>query len=85
MVRPSDPLERFSGDPAGGPELDFHNVLNLAKKQPARLTLLSRLLSNGNYVTRQMRHGPKISFEMVARSEGFEPPTLGSEDRCSIH
>jgi hypothetical protein len=20
-----------------------------------------------------------------ARSEGFEPPTLGSEDRCSIH
>ncbi len=21
----------------------------------------------------------------LARSEGFEPPTLGSEDQCSIH
>ena len=24
------------------------------------------------------------SFERVAHPEGFEPPTLGSEDRCSI-
>ena len=27
----------------------------------------------------------EFSFVFLARLEGFEPTTLGSEDRCSIH
>ena len=28
---------------------------------------------------------PSEVLEKLARLEGLEPPTLGSEDRCSIH
>ena len=32
---------------------------------------------------RSLRTNNRLTF--LARLKGFEPPTLGSEDRCSVH
>ena len=75
-LQPRNACHAPAGSPGDGrdPAPEVANLLGLA----------SRLASNEVVALIDRFQISRISYELMARPEGFEPPTLGSEDRCSV-